>query len=602
MTDFDNKLQYLENVFTKTTIICQNKIIDSLSFCKTPIKLLNHLIPSLYEKQNIVKTLMGHNYKRNKRALFNGIGVAFKSLFGTMDFNDAEYYDQAINKVNENEKHMISLIKQQIKVVQSTIHNFNSTIINIDKNKDIFNENFQKLYNITENLKDSHFNLELKQTIEEQFSFINLLLINLENQYNEIINAILFAKNNSLHPSVLTPSQLVKELSKTLPFLPTSTSYVFPLEDHNSYKFIDVLTITYYFFNNRIIFVISNPLVTTNNFNLYNLIPLPLINNTNEFLFIIPNINYLAVSEDKNLYTIFNNLNNCKTFFNITICKNHEPLYLAHSRPICELEILLQHSLSRSCDTRKLRGQFEIWHKLEKSNSWLFALPQPTDVTVSCINKDTESLTLNNTGIININPNCKVYTSTTTIISDNPNFETNINSVIPRIDLSKECCNENEKNKKQNKSNIFIPPIQAINLDKDSLKVASDKLDNLDKLADEYNSKFVLKNIVNNSYFSYMLLTLVKLFVCFVLYKLYKRWKRTPCGREITHGCQAITNTLTLNICKRPRPTNKNDTIELEICNDEPDSSSSLNENHTENKLDTPLRRSARLIKLKENF
>lgn len=89
-----------------------------------------------------------------KRGLINLVGNIIKGAFGTLDENDAEYYNNAINKVNSNEKHLLDLLKQQVQVAKSTLTNFNNTITNFNHNKVIFNDNLNKL---------SQFMSELKQ-------------------------------------------------------------------------------------------------------------------------------------------------------------------------------------------------------------------------------------------------------------------------------------------------------------------------------------------------------------------------------------------------------------------------------------------------------
>nr|CAI5856344.1 unnamed protein product [Callosobruchus analis] len=69
-----------------------------------------------------------NNSNRVKRGWFNLIGSTFKTIFGTLDQDDAEYYNNAINKVSSNERHLIDLLSQQTQVVKTTITNFNHTI------------------------------------------------------------------------------------------------------------------------------------------------------------------------------------------------------------------------------------------------------------------------------------------------------------------------------------------------------------------------------------------------------------------------------------------------------------------------------------------
>lgn len=273
LNNFEQRLYFLESIFKKLVNLCQNNLVSDLTICHTNLKMLYQIIPSVFNKEQTLKTLIGH--KKVKRALLNIVGTAFKSLFGTMDEEDSKYYNEAINKVNSDEKEMLNLFKQQIQVTKSTITNFNRTITDLNNNKHIFEENFEKLKTYINQIQKNHFHLNLKQTIEEQFSLLILMLNEIENDYSSIIDSILFTKSNSVHPYVMSPEQLIIELTKTLPFLPSSSSYTLPLDTTNAYKLINFVKVKCFFENNRIIYVISNPLINNLRFTLFNLVPLP---------------------------------------------------------------------------------------------------------------------------------------------------------------------------------------------------------------------------------------------------------------------------------------------------------------------------------------
>lgn len=589
LSTFEEKLSYLNNIYSKTKQLCQHKSLNEISFCNNH-EILDQLIPSIYKQEKTLKTLIGNH--RQKRALLNIVGSLFKSIFGTLDEEDAEFYNDAINKVNQNENHLVDLIKQQVQVVKSTITNFNNTIVSLNNNKITFNENLSKLSKYIEGINKKYFDLELKQTIGNHFSLINLMLNELETEYETIINSILFAKSNILHPFVMTPLQLIEELKKSLPYLNNAVSYTLPLEPNNAFKLSEYVNIKVYANNNRIIYVISNPLTSITKFNMYNLIPLPLTRNNN-LMFILPSFNYLALSEDKNIYTILKNRDACKpTSKNNLICKTTQPFFNTHIRPICEIKLLfpIDH-IPFDCDARLVKSAGEIWHKLESSNSWLYVLPKITDVTLSCTSHPTINLMLNKTGLLTVDKNCKVITSSATLISDNTNLEGTYKAIVPSFEIKIENCCEDDDKSKLNETLLHLSPLQAINLDKDSLNIASHKLNHIDELADELSKTTTSwKSVVTNSYFTYFLLTILKLFLIYVVYRIYKNCLKPRCSNSDS-SCQKITNTLTFNLCKRSNKTDMSIDLDDITC----DPNSSPNESSV-------LRRSSRIAKLKDKI
>ncbi|XP_050505744.1 uncharacterized protein LOC126884012 [Diabrotica virgifera virgifera] len=178
---FTDKLNFVDLTYQKTLRLCQNKpVLTELRLCDTSLKLLGQIIPRLFQDKQTLKNLILHEHSRPKRALFNAIGSVFRTLFGTLDSDDAENFNNAINKAESNENHLLDLLKQQIHVVKATIANFNNSITNLDRNKVIFDKNFESITNYTDKINNKYFNLDLKQKIEQHFTLLNLFITELQ--------------------------------------------------------------------------------------------------------------------------------------------------------------------------------------------------------------------------------------------------------------------------------------------------------------------------------------------------------------------------------------------------------------------------------------
>lgn len=70
------------------------------------------MLTSLSNTQRTLKDLIGRKYRKQKRGLLNIIGSAMKTLFGTLYYNDAEYYNEAIKSAESNEKNFAETIKR----------------------------------------------------------------------------------------------------------------------------------------------------------------------------------------------------------------------------------------------------------------------------------------------------------------------------------------------------------------------------------------------------------------------------------------------------------------------------------------------------------
>lgn len=95
-----------------------------------------------------------------------------------------------------------------------------------------------------------------------------------------------------------------------------------------------------HYLNNKLIFVIENPLVTPIDYTLYHIIPLP-TKFANHHMFILSRYEHLAVSSDKAFYIPQNNWNLCSTLLNAEIiCPLNQPIFSTSGNTICEYELI----------------------------------------------------------------------------------------------------------------------------------------------------------------------------------------------------------------------------------------------------------------------
>lgn len=82
--------------------------------------------------------------------------------------------------------------------------------------------------NLTESLKYTQISLE-------QTSLLTFTIQELENEFDSLILALMFAQLNLIHPRIITPSQFVLELSKTTSHLASFTKYPLSLIIENAH-------------------------------------------------------------------------------------------------------------------------------------------------------------------------------------------------------------------------------------------------------------------------------------------------------------------------------------------------------------------------------
>lgn len=508
----EDKLEIFKSILKQTSELCHNPSISTSTSCTTSLGILQRFLPSIEEQDTSFKDLVGH--MRHKRGIINGIGTAFKVLFGTLDSDDAELYNQAINDISNDEKDFSNLLKTQSHIVQSTISNFNSTLMNLHHTEEVFNSNLLNLKNLTKSINNTLQAQHLKQSIESHITLLLLVFTEINKEYSTLIHSILLAKQNILHPSILTPNQLVKELGKTKKYLARNTGYPLPISRASAYELLKLCSLSVLYIDSKLIFLIYVPITDNNVFTLYHILPLPIpVGNNNTHMFINPSSDYISVSVNKMTFTPVDNLQKCKELSNNTyICPRENPLYNTFGQSNCETELLQNHiSLPKSCDVRVSYITSEIWYQLKDVNKWLFVIPELTHMTVDCGQDGIHDITLYGTGFLTLSHICKAYTKSITLFTVNEQSSTVTSrsmSYLPTLDITLKIDNTPIL------SPLDFQPINSQINDLNDLKTASIKLDQISKLADDITHKTKLTRKLGTYD---IVLTLVCIFVIILL-------------------------------------------------------------------------------------
>lgn len=557
------KLDLINKTYELSRGLC-SRIEDksNLYYCTQSLSYYQIQIPNLYQKAESVKDLIGHT--RQKRGWFNAIGSLFKTIFGTLDSNDAQYYDSVIDQVNKDDKTLYDLMKSQIQVVKSTIANFNETVKNfkiaekqINLNIDAFNE-----YNRKENILINK--LITAEAINEHLMLLTFLVNDLNEQFDNFINAILFAKKNIIHPSIITPIQLITEINENK--FKIENGLTFPIETslENAHTLIDISELTVYYMNGKLIFIIQIPLSDDNLFILYHLIPLPVPHNdqAKSFAYIQPNYKFVALSENKLNYVQINEIDDCKILTKDNyLCKGNM-YYSISQKQNCEISFLISKPkvIPENCNTKLMLGNIEIYHKL-KYNQWISINSEKKLMTIMCKGKDKiidESLS--GTNLITLNETCKAYTDSILLKPDNYiTFEYQV--FIPTANIIEDdCCQKGKLNFTH--EYMILNPITLSNVNLDELKLTSHTLDQMnDKINEAQNHPKLIRYPSIFTIIIYSLIGIVGIALLIYCCKCFKRCKNIF-KRSSNNDSNCIVKIFN-QCCPRSRRNQRNQNYEV---------------------------------------
>ncbi|XP_064075420.1 uncharacterized protein LOC135194201 [Vanessa tameamea] len=417
-------------------------------------------------------------------------GEILKFFFGTLDAEDARNYDAAIDACEKNEHELFRLIKDNIHIVKSSINSFNATITKLNQNEIKLNSQINRLNEILSFVTKNNDKIFLLTKLNNLVNIIEGSLLTISNFLDIIINAILFSKANILHPSILSPSKLYNELSFRSNSINNKLDFPVPLRLDNIHTIIDVSKLISYYYNNKIIFILQIPLIHPIKYIVYKIIPLPTPHdktNPNTFALITPSKTYIALTDDRLHYTLYDNLQQCSHVNNEHMICPLGSVYSSITNPSCETKLLTEVNLSlpSECNSKLLYGDVDIWQKLN-NNEWIFVQSKPNKLTVQCDNSDMKSYPIIGTGILRLTENCIAFSKT---IRLEPSVSTSLVFTDQlKVDfdiIQDDCC----KKDILNKSIPLLSPISLSNINLDSLKYSYNQLENLENELNRINNE-----------------------------------------------------------------------------------------------------------------
>lgn len=518
-----------KNVLDTFKVICeQNKALDDFR-CLNMLHPLTSLYDDILRDYDAISHLFSPRPKRS--AWFAGIGTLMKKLFGTMNEDDSEKYSNAIQMLHSNDKKLASLVKQNIFLSKSAISNFNETIITILNNEarlnDITNALLKNITIVTNELL-------FRNKISEVLNVLQANLLTLSFKLEEIVNSIMFANSNTLHPSIVTPTQLYTDIESNIRHIPKYKEFPINIDLRNINALLKVSELAVYSDINSVIFVLRIPLVYHIEYDLYRIIPVPVPHNVNvsdSYAMIIPTANYVALSKDKSSYCTLNDLNTCKSLHNGNLLCDVSNILSVNTNPICEIELMIKivKALPSQCETKFIYGYVDIWQNLGHNN-WIFVQTRPTKVSIEC-NTNLKEVIVSGTGILSLEPQCVAFCRNIKLLAM-LNLEVNIPHINSDFNLiDDKCCNLGTFKK----LNVNTSSFAVSNVNLDSLKNLNNQADlelkNLDEFINKESNMFS-----NNVSFPILTIILIISFTTFIIYFLYK-----------FNSCA-----LWLSICKKP--------------------------------------------------
>ena len=471
-------------------------------------------VKEVQELKELVRQLTrneNNGQPRFKRGVFNFVGGISKILFGTMDSNDASYYAEKVSNLEREQLEFLSLSKEQVTVVKSTLRSLNSTLLAVSENERVLSKGLNEMAkHISEHdgeIKDMLTGTSMLLTVNEHNMQLERALGECRREYDILIDAILNSQKGILQPHIITPAQIVRQIKASQADIPAELTLPIPLSATHQNLIVNIINLDVFIQNNFLVYVIRLPLTNHVKYNVYHVLPLPIRieDDSNKFIFILPEREYLLVDTAKRYYARLglNEFKDCKLITSrYRVCKQSGPVQLTHLHEECEVEMLQSlRAIPRSCSQRIAEINQTAWTQLD-GNEWLYVAPRPDTLTILCPKQEPTDIVIEGTGRLGLHSNCKAY-GTRVLIQAQAVVSANNSEkdIIPPLSLDYDCCEFVRKDFKLKDIQLELPLKNVVNR-LDDLRLASHKVDEVNRLI--LDQEWKIKHSAFNSHLSFL--------------------------------------------------------------------------------------------------
>jgi hypothetical protein len=129
--------QYIRHIY----ILCQATEVQNWTDCNHFSSLSKDRFRQIKGTEKLLYELIGNSrHTRKRRGALNFVGEISKVLFGTLDEDDADYYNEQIKHFEEETEDMTSIMNLQLSIIKASLRTVNSTISDMEFNNRVIKE------------------------------------------------------------------------------------------------------------------------------------------------------------------------------------------------------------------------------------------------------------------------------------------------------------------------------------------------------------------------------------------------------------------------------------------------------------------------------
>lgn len=420
----------LVNITQKLTNECADTDMDDLhDQCGYIVNVLQESMADI-EKFNILLMSNGEHSRHKRAAPLNVVGWIGHELFGVMAADQADHIENQMNLVDQNEEHLLNLIKNQSSIVDTTVALIQNT-------EEEINKNYAKLESVLDTMTNETDKIRKNEKVIGLALYTSLLIHRFRGIQRDLVDTVTDVHQGHISSNVFNPQQLREQLIMINNNLPSGSKL--PGNSQQDIKSLyKLITGKARVTTENMLLDLVLPLVSSTELQLFHIVPFP-INHEGNQLSIIPESEYISISLKRDKFYQLNekHMQNCiKPTATLFICKMKEPMYNIQSeKSRCERDLIANTDRPSSNCRFNLTTTQSFWIPLKRKNHWIFGTKQQLTLNVVCSDKPYAT-SIQGTGLMEVEPGCEVIQSTMSIIAEaNKAIEGQFN-FYPPINLS----------------------------------------------------------------------------------------------------------------------------------------------------------------------
>lgn len=409
LTEFYDQIELYKQCLEEMELLCDQLPIkgtckEQMTGHKNNLERMTMDTNYLTEIRSHERTYNDGTFKRRRRDAYleSVTHYVLKPVFGLLDETDANDIRNKLGEVlhTQNQTKLfaeenMSLIKSSIDLTENTLNNFRSQL--------------EMLYVYIKNTTDEMSNIENDLKSSANFASIADLATLTALAHEQLIYKIKSSIKRTLRGELaeLIPyRQLLKDVKDVSMNLEDSSEFVYEnLQQLEKVLFISGISMEKY-----ILIEVTIPRIKKETYHLSKIIPLPMRMNDEVKMINIANSYYLVNSDARTYITITEQeIIECINTGNHThLCRPSPVTHFENDRD-CESNILFNASINAllaSCGEVSLITN-SVTSQL-KENTYFLSINTPTMVRENCVHQITNTTYINQTGILQLQPNCPV--------------------------------------------------------------------------------------------------------------------------------------------------------------------------------------------------